>query len=55
MDPTEELLFVSPKRRVSLRQDAFARRFARLFGEAVVGKGRRIASQRLRSRARELV
>ena len=54
VDPAEEALFVSPKRRVPLKQDAFARRFARLFEEAAVGKGRRIASQRLRSRAREL-
>ena len=54
VDPTVEALFTSPRRRVPLRQDAFARRFARLFEEAGVGKGRRIASRRLRSRAREL-
>jgi len=50
----EDALLVSPKRRVPLRQDAIARRFARLFEDAGVGKGRRLASQRLRSRAREL-
>ena len=52
--PHEDSLFVSPVRRVPLKQDAIARRFSELFAEAGVGKGRRIASQRLRSRAREL-
>lgn len=54
LPPEEEALFVSPARRVPLGQDALARRFAELFEEAGVGKGRRMASQRLRSRAREL-
>ncbi|ADR37744.1 hypothetical protein Ocepr_2296 (plasmid) [Oceanithermus profundus DSM 14977] len=52
--PEEEAFFVSPRRRVPLKQDAFARRLAELFEEAGVGKGRRMAARRLRSRAREL-